>query len=48
MPAGGLRHDELVRIGTWNLEGRWSRDHLDLFIQQDCDVWLLNLRRLQR
>ncbi len=30
-----------MRIGTWNLEGRWSRDHLDLLIKQGCDIWLL-------
>jgi len=30
-----------VRIGTWNLEGRWSADHADALAGADCDVWLL-------
>lgn len=30
-----------VRIGTWNLAGRWSPDHRDLLLDADCDVWLL-------
>jgi hypothetical protein len=30
-----------VRIGTWNLAGRWSSDHLALLQDQECDVWLL-------
>jgi len=30
-----------VRIGTWNLEGKWSNDHLALLVGQECDVWLL-------
>jgi hypothetical protein len=30
-----------VRIGTWNLEGRWSVAHADLLRSLDCDVWLL-------
>lgn len=30
-----------MRIGTWNLEGRWSPDHLTLLTREDCDVWLL-------
>jgi hypothetical protein len=30
-----------VRIGTWNLEGKWSSDHLALLQDQECDVWLL-------
>jgi hypothetical protein len=30
-----------MRIGTWNLAGRWSPHHHDLMQQQDCDVWLL-------
>lgn len=30
-----------MRIGTWNLAGRWSPDHLDLLLGGDCDVWLL-------
>lgn len=30
-----------MRIGTWNLEGRWSSAHRDLLQQQSCDVWLL-------
>jgi hypothetical protein len=30
-----------MRIGTWNLAGRWSRLHEKLMQQQNCDVWLL-------
>lgn len=30
-----------MRIGTWNLAGRWSPDHRDLLLGADCDVWLL-------
>ncbi|WP_210438800.1 endonuclease/exonuclease/phosphatase family protein [Nocardioides xinjiangensis] len=30
-----------MRIGTWNLDGRWSDDHEALLAEQDCDVWLL-------
>jgi len=30
-----------VRVGTWNLEGRWSSAHLDLLLAGLCDVWLL-------
>lgn len=30
-----------MRVGTWNLEGRWSQAHLELMVAQACDVWLL-------
>lgn len=30
-----------MRIGTWNLAGRWDRRHEHLMRQQNCDVWLL-------
>jgi len=30
-----------VRIGTWNLEGRWSEEHQQLMRSGNCDVWLL-------
>jgi hypothetical protein len=30
-----------VRIGTWNLAGRWTPEHLTFLIEHDCDVWLL-------
>lgn len=30
-----------VRIGTWNLEGKWSPEHLALLDREACDVWLL-------
>jgi len=30
-----------VRIGTWNLAGRWSADRERLMGAQDCDLWLL-------
>ena len=34
-------HTSDVRIGTWNLEGRWSPEHDKLMAAQGCDVWLL-------
>lgn len=30
-----------MRIGTWNLAGRWTPEHLDLLTSLDCDVLLL-------
>jgi len=39
--GGGAREDCRVRIGTWNMEGRWSADHAELLLAQGCDVWLL-------
>ena len=30
-----------MRIGTWNLEGRWTSGHAELLLAQDCGVWLL-------
>jgi hypothetical protein len=30
-----------VRVGTWNLAGRWSDAHETLLREQHCDVWLL-------
>lgn len=30
-----------MRIGTWNLAGRWSEEHRTLLLRQECDVWLL-------
>lgn len=30
-----------MRIGTWNLEGRWDVRHLELIKAMDCDVLLL-------
>ena len=30
-----------MRIGTWNLAGRWSAHHAGLLLAADCDVWLL-------
>ena len=30
-----------VRIGTWNLEGKWSPQHRELLEREGCDVWLL-------
>ena len=32
---------EYVRIGTWNLDARASRDHIRILEDLDCDVWLL-------
>ena len=30
-----------MRIGTWNLAGRWSAEHDELIRSQDADLWLL-------
>lgn len=30
-----------MRIGTWNLAGRWDSRHEKLINDQQCDVWLL-------
>jgi hypothetical protein len=30
-----------LRIGTWNLAGRWSARHHELLAKHACDVWLL-------
>ena len=30
-----------MRIGTWNLDGRWTERHEALLLAQECDVWLL-------
>jgi hypothetical protein len=30
-----------VRIGTWNLDGKWSSEHERLVMDAACDVWLL-------
>jgi hypothetical protein len=30
-----------IRIGTWNLQGRWSQLHRDLLTGQSADLWLL-------
>lgn len=30
-----------MRIGTWNLGGRWSSDHAHVLAELDCDLWLL-------
>jgi hypothetical protein len=30
-----------MRIGTWNLDGRWSLAHQVFMQNQMCDVWLL-------
>jgi len=32
-----------MRVGTWNLEGRWSAAHATFMEQAECDVWLLSL-----
>lgn len=37
-PSG---RDRPLRIGTWNLAGRWSAAHRRLIESADCDVWLL-------
>jgi hypothetical protein len=30
-----------MRIGTWNLDNKWSDKHRDLLLDENCDVWLL-------
>jgi hypothetical protein len=30
-----------LRIGTWNLAGRWTNAHEDFLSRLDCDIWLL-------
>lgn len=35
------RHTPCVRIGTWNLQGRWDARHLDRIESMRCDVLLL-------
>ena len=30
-----------MRIGTWNLAGRWKPEHQRFLAEVDCDVWLL-------
>lgn len=30
-----------LRIGTWNLEGRWTGSHRAMLLDLACDVWLL-------
>lgn len=30
-----------MRIGTWNLEGKWSPEHHELLLNEGCHVWLL-------
>ena len=30
-----------MRIGTWNLEQKWTKDHAGLIAKQKCGVWLL-------
>jgi len=30
-----------MRIGTWNLDAQWSKEHQTLLAREGCDVWLL-------
>jgi hypothetical protein len=30
-----------VRVGTWNMAGRWGPDHNRFLHEANCDVWLL-------
>lgn len=30
-----------MKIGTWNLAGRWGENHRSLLERMECDVWLL-------
>jgi hypothetical protein len=36
-----VRQTPTVRIGTWNLEGRWDQRHLDQVMAMRCDILLL-------
>jgi hypothetical protein len=36
-----IDHDDLMRIGTWNLDGTWGDLHQELLLKSECDVWLL-------
>lgn len=40
-PGALWRQTATVRIGTWNLAGRWDARHLALIETMDCDVLLL-------
>lgn len=33
--------EDVVRIGTWNVDDRWSPAHERFLQNADCDVWLL-------
>lgn len=41
MSAAGTSHTVGVRIGTWNLAGRWDDRHLELIEEMDCDLLML-------
>lgn len=30
-----------MKIGTWNLDAKWGKQHEELIRHSDCDVWLL-------
>lgn len=30
-----------MRVGTWNLEGKWTTEHEQFLVAPDCQVWLL-------
>jgi hypothetical protein len=30
-----------MRIGSWNLQRRWSDEHAEFLERQDCNVWPL-------
>ncbi len=36
-----VRQTPTVRIGTWNLQGRWDQRHVDQITAMSCDVLLL-------
>jgi len=36
-----MRSESPKRIGTWNLDGKWSSEHRSILFAQRCDVWLL-------
>ena len=38
---GRAVHSPGMQIGTWNMAGRWSADHLTFVRDLDCDVLLL-------
>jgi hypothetical protein len=39
--VGRLGRWRPMRIGTWNLAGKWTPEHAQFIERADCDVWLL-------
>lgn len=41
VPAQPVIGEGNVRIGTWNMQGRWTPAHQEVLQDHACDVWLL-------